>query len=161
MTSVSRGKAVYRVWGKNLYRLRIWFRSVCTSGKWQFTRTGKHGKIPIFPRFFSMSMKKDLGGIASVKVSFSMRLRMRGFAHNRMDGLASRQLFTPTRFEVLSHSYFSPCFRQISVRFHSNFLVFLCILCVLSPFGTVLVSKLGINSLKNRRRKNSLSFFSK
>jgi len=44
-----------------------------------------------------MSMKKDLSGIASVKVSFSMWLRIRGFAHNRMDGLASRQI-------VYSHS---------------------------------------------------------
>ena len=32
--------------------------------------------------------------------------------------------------------------------------VFLCILCVLSPFGAVLVSKLDINFLKIRRRKN-------
>ena len=32
--------------------------------------------------------------------------------------------------------------------------VFLCILCVLGPFGAVLVSKLDINSLKIRRRKN-------
>ena len=68
---------------------------------------------------------------------------------------------TPTRFEVLSHSYFSPYFRRIPVRFLSFCFVFLCILCVLSPFGTVLVSKFGINILKNRRRKISLFFFSK
>ena len=28
------------------------FRSVCTSGKWQFTRTGKHEKKSLFPRIF-------------------------------------------------------------------------------------------------------------
>ena len=67
----------------------------------------------------------------------------------------------PTRLRVLSHSYFSTYFGQISVRFLSFCFVFLCILCVLSPFGTVLVSKFGINFLKNRRRKNSLFFSSK
>lgn len=65
------------------------------------------------------------------------------------------------RLRVLSHSYFSPYFGLISVSFLSFCFVFLCILCVLSPFGTVLVSKFGINFLKNRRRKISLFFFSK
>ena len=64
----------------------------------------------------------------------------------------------PTRLRVLSHSYFSPYFGLISVRFLSFCFVFLCILCVLSPFGTVLVSKFGINFLKKRRRKNRYSF---
>ena len=66
----------------------------------------------------------------------------------------------PTRLRVLSHSYFSPYCWRISVRFLSFCFVFLCILCVLSPFGTVLVSKFGINFLKNRRRKNPLFFLS-
>ena len=66
----------------------------------------------------------------------------------------------PTRLRVLSHSYFSPYFGTISVRFFSFCFVFLCILCVFSPFGTVLVSKFGINFLKNRRRKNVLFFCS-
>ena len=74
---------------------------------------------------------------------------------------AKANVLTPTRLRDLSHSYFLPYFGRISVSFSSKFLVFLCILCVLSPFGTVLVSNFGINFLKNRRRKNSLFFFSK
>ena len=66
----------------------------------------------------------------------------------------------PTRLRVLSHSYFSPYFGLIPMRFLSFCFVFLCILCVLSPFGTVLVSKFGINFLKNWRRKNPLFFLS-
>ena len=69
-------------------------------------------------------------------------------------GLVVQFELIPTRLRVLSHSYFSTCFGLISVRFLSFYFVFLCILCVLSPFGTVLVSKFGINFLKNRRRKN-------
>lgn len=64
------------------------------------------------------------------------------------------QVLIPTRFGVLSHSYFKPFFKLISVRFPPNSLVFLCIPCVLSPVGIVLVSKFGINFPKNRRRKN-------
>ena len=43
---------------------------------------------PYFSAFFSMGMKKDLGGIASVKVSFLMRLRMSSFTQNGMELLA-------------------------------------------------------------------------
>lgn len=75
--------------------------------------------------------------------------------------LLKQKFIIPTRLRVLSHSYFSPYFGLISVRFRSFCFVFLCILCVLSPFGTVLVSKFGINFQKNRRRKTSLFFFSK
>ena len=88
--------------------------------------------------------------------------RCHNFAKSGLLRLYSRESASakiiPTRLRVLSHSYFSPYFRRISVSFPSNFLVFLCILCVLSPLGTVLVSKLGINFLKNRRRKIRYSF---
>ena len=76
-------------------------------------------------------------------------------------GISGIFVIIPTRFEVLSHSYFSPYFGLIPMRFLSFCFVFLCILCALSPFGTVLVSKFGINFLKNRRRKNPLFFLSK
>ena len=88
------------------------------------------------------------------------------FSRNNLAAKISRRerfaakSFIPIRLRVLSHSYFSPYLGRISVEFPSFFLVFLCILCVLSPFGTVLVSKFGINFLKNRRRKNPLFFLS-
>ena len=67
--------------------------------------------------------------------------------------------FIPTRLRVLSHSYFSPYFWLICVRFLSFCFVFLCILCVLSPFGTVLVSKFGINFLKKSAQKKFVILF--
>ena len=67
-------------------------------------------------------------------------------------------MIIPTRLRVLSHSYFSPYFGLISVRFLSFCFVFLCILCVLSPLGTVLVSKLGINFPKICGEKFRYSF---
>ena len=66
------------------------------------------------------------------------------------------RLFSPT-LRVLSHSYFSPYFGLIR-EFSLVLLRFLCILCVLSPFGTILVSKSGINFRKIGGEK--LLFFS-
>lgn len=68
--------------------------------------------------------------------------------------------FTPTRFGVLSHGYFKPFFRLISVRFPSNFFVFLCVPTVLSPIGTVLVSTSGIIFPPKWTEKNTLFFCS-
>jgi len=73
------GKPVYRVWGKNFYRLLVWLsaqRSAFQFGQMPVCPNEKTPQNTYFSAFFSMGMKKDLGGIASVKVKFSMRLRM-------------------------------------------------------------------------------------
>jgi hypothetical protein len=69
--TMSCGKPAYRVLGKKRYR------HVFHSGQNQLSKAGHHfsGKS-LFSGVFSMSTKKDPGGIASVKVSFFMRLRI-------------------------------------------------------------------------------------
>jgi len=69
---VSWGKPVYRVWGKTFYRQLFWSSMQTNARLYQFENAGKS----LFFGVFSMPTEKDLGGISSVKVSFSMRLRM-------------------------------------------------------------------------------------
>ena len=70
---VSWGKPVYRVWGKNFYRLPVWFSHDQASfpfGQMPVCLNSKAQENPYFSAFFSMSTEKDPGGISSVKVSF-------------------------------------------------------------------------------------------
>ena len=161
---MSRGRPLYRVWGKNLYRLLVRFSHAQVSlhfGEMVICPNLETQENPYFSAFLSMPMKKDLGGIASVKVSFSMRFRIRGFAHNRMDGLASRQ-WTDSHslwgsFPQLLSALFWANFREFSLVLFRFSLYSLCSQPVWYCFGI----KAWYQFSENLWRKIPLFFFSK
>ena len=66
----------------------------------------------------------------------------------------------PLAYEFFPIPTFRPVLGEFQGDLARNFFVFLCVLCILNAVGTVLVSKFGINFLKNQRRKNPLFFLS-